>query len=89
MSEPTPLLAEPPMHSPALPPLRDLVLELRRRQYRLGTPAEQPDDFESVLTLAHTVNNALTAICLVESVNRPNLLSAKDIIREAIRRALA
>jgi hypothetical protein len=41
--------------------VRDLYHELRACQRRLGTPAETADDFERVLTLAHELNNRLTA----------------------------
>lgn len=44
--------------------VRDLYRELRSCQRRLGTSAEQPDDFERVLRLAHQLNNHLAAAYL-------------------------
>ena len=74
---------------PAKKPLRDMVLELRLRQRRLGTTNETHTDFEETLALAHTVNNALTALCLTEALQpRPVRLATKEKRSELLRRVL-
>lgn len=50
-----------------------LMEELRLRQRRLGTSAEQPDDYERVCQLAHDLSNRITAVQLLEE------LAANDI----------
>ena len=50
--------------------LKALLVELRQRQGRLGTPAEEPDDFERTLALAHEVSNLITALWLREAVEQ-------------------
>jgi hypothetical protein len=46
-----------------------ILEELRTRQRRLGTPAEQPEDMNAARDLAHLLNNQLTADALREFVN--------------------
>ncbi len=46
------------------------MTELRQRQGRLGTRAEEPDDFDRVCSLAHLVNNWRTAIVLTAELER-------------------
>ncbi len=76
------------MNATSAKPLREHLLELRRRQRRLGTSQETADDFEAVLRLAHTINNALTAIYLTEAAAGGGDQSRR-FFRETVRRAVA
>lgn len=63
-----------------------LIRELRSRQARLGTSAEQYEDFEPVLCLAHNIKNQLTAFFIQESM-KPG--SDDATVRRTVRAAIS
>jgi hypothetical protein len=70
-------------------PMREMVLELRRRQRRLGTASEAPDDFEAILRLAHAINNALCAIYLADALGMTGTPDRAERFRRAIQESVA
>lgn len=51
--------------------VRDLHRELQECQRRLGTSAESEADFERVLSLAHEINNQVSAAYLQLAAEAP------------------
>jgi hypothetical protein len=77
--------------SPRVLRLRQLHRELQDRQQRLGTPAEQPGDFDHTLHLAHEINNVFTAEFLGQldpaAAPRPFLAVLREFLHEPVSNA--
>ena len=67
--------------------LRQLYQELQACQRRLGTANEAPDDFARVLSLAHDINNRLTAELMQMSLSDSGEIAMASVCRKLLGHA--